>query len=201
MIIFRVLRAFILLLGFCAFLWLIGLLIFVGEITTFSAAVTDADPAPADAIVVLTGGVDRVPTGVELLKEGKGKKLFISGVYPGLPLDKVLGSVEVDQSLRDCCIILGHAAGSTEENAEETQDWLAIENYHTLRLVTANYHMPRSLLLFHHMLPEAVIIPHPINPEKVKLDMWWMHGGTANVLINEYIKYLFARIGIWTGAL
>jgi uncharacterized SAM-binding protein YcdF (DUF218 family) len=87
---------------------------------------------------------------------------------------------------------LGHAAESTLGNAEETQTWMSIENYHSLRLVTANYHMPRSLLIFHSSMPDAFIIPHPIAPESVKLQAWWRRPGTASLLVTEYNKYLIA---------
>jgi uncharacterized SAM-binding protein YcdF (DUF218 family) len=201
MTMFRLIRAALLVLGFGAALWLLGLALFVEHIRSLDAATLDADPAPADAIVALTGGSERLHTGLELLNEGKGKKLFISGVHPGLSLEKILGGQTVAANLRDCCIVLGHTAESTEGNAEETQNWLAIEGYTSLRLVTANYHMPRSLLLFHALMPEMKIIPHPIAPESVLLDAWWRHSGTAALLINEYDKYLFARLGLWIGVL
>lgn len=201
MIILRVLRTFILGCGLLALLWLGGLVIFAESLHDLDANVMDADPQPVDAIVVLTGGSERLRTGLELLKQGKAKKLFISGVHPGLSLDNILGNLEIDPALRECCIILGHAAGSTEGNAEETQNWLALENYHSIRLVTANYHMARSLLLFHSLIPDITIVPHPISPETVKLDDWWSHAGTASLLVTEYNKYLFARLDVWMGAL
>jgi uncharacterized SAM-binding protein YcdF (DUF218 family) len=201
MIILRLLRVVILAAGFLAMLWLAGLVLFTEHVRGLNADLLDPDPSPVDAIVVLTGGSERVPAGLELLSAGKGKKLFISGVYPGLTPDKILGSQNISASLRSCCIVLGHVAESTQGNAEETEDWLAIENYHSLRLVTANYHMPRSLLLFHTLMPDMVIVPHPIAPESVVLDEWWQHAGTASLLINEYDKYLVARFGIWMTSL
>ena len=201
MIIIRLIRTLILLCGLCAALWLGGLVFFAEHIRSLDATTTDATPDAVDAIVVLTGGSERVRTGLEMLKAGKGKKLFISGVHRGSTMDQILAGFDVDSALRDCCIILGHAAESTEGNAEETQNWMALETYHSMRLVTANYHMPRSLLLFHTLMPEMVIVPHPIAPETVKLDEWWHHTGTASLLVTEYNKYLFARLGIGMGVL
>ena len=197
MILIRLIRTVIFIGGLCAFLWLAGLVLFVEKVQNLDAAVTDVEPQPMDAIVVLTGGSDRIDAGLDLLKAGKGKKLFISGVHPGLTLEHVLGSQNVPEDLRTCCVILGHAAESTEGNAEETQSWLALENYHSFRLVTANYHMPRSLLLFHALLPDVTIVPHPVAPTSVLLQEWWQHAGTANLLITEYDKYLFARFDLW----
>lgn len=201
MIFLRLLRLVVLASGLLAALWLAGLVMYAEHVRSLDAAVLDADPAPVDAIVVLTGGSERLRTGLELLSAGKGKKLFISGVYPGLTLDKIAGMQDVSADLRACCIALGHAADSTQGNAEETQDWLALENYHSVRLVTANYHMPRSLLLFRTLMPNLTIIQHPIAPETVMLEEWWQHTGTASLLITEYDKYLVARFGIWMGSL
>jgi uncharacterized SAM-binding protein YcdF (DUF218 family) len=74
---------------------------------------------------------------------------------------------------------------------------MGLENYHSLRLVTANYHMPRSLLLFHANLPDINIIPHPVSPESVHLSEWWKHPGTVDLLAMEYDKYLFAYFRLW----
>jgi uncharacterized SAM-binding protein YcdF (DUF218 family) len=201
MIIIRLIRSLILCCGLCAIFWMAGLTMFAEHVRALDAAVLDADPAPVDAIVVLTGGHLRVGTGLDLLSAGKGKKLLISGVHPGLSKEPVIGGQPISQELRNCCIILGHAAESTQGNAEETQTWLTLENYHSVRLVTANYHMPRSLLLFRAMLPNIKIIPHPVAPENVILDEWWRHAGTASLLVTEYDKYLFAMFGLWAGAL
>jgi len=190
-------RHLVFFIGLLALCWLFGLLTFVERIETMAEPLIEPALQPADAIVVLTGGSERVTTGLGLLKAGKGKKLFISGVYPGLPIEKLLAGQDIPRELRDCCITLGHAAESTMGNAEETQTWLAIENAHSLRLVTANYHMPRSLLVFRAVMPDMVIIPHPVTPESVKLDTWWMRPGTANLLVTEYNKYLGTVLRLW----
>jgi uncharacterized SAM-binding protein YcdF (DUF218 family) len=190
-------RFLIILAGIAALAWFAGLEVFVTHIETLAEPAIDSSLESTDAIVVLTGGSDRVATGLALLRAGKGKKLFISGVYQGLTLDKLIGTQPVAKELRACCIVLGHAAGSTLGNAEETREWLAQENDHSLRLVTANYHMPRSLLIFHAAMPDIVIIPHPVSPDSVKLDGWWAHPGTASLLVTEYIKYLWANVRQW----
>ena len=84
-----------------------------------------------DAIVVLTGGSERMSAGLALLMDHKGKKLFISGVYPGLTLDRLLNNQPVPQELRACCIVLDHAAESTFGNADETRIFMEIEGYHS----------------------------------------------------------------------
>ena len=52
-------------------------------------------------------------------------------------------------------------------NAEETAAWMAEGDRTSLRLVTAAYHMPRSLALFRRLMPDTKILPHPVFPESV----------------------------------
>jgi uncharacterized SAM-binding protein YcdF (DUF218 family) len=177
--------------------WLLGFVPFTAQIASMRESSGGKDMPPTDAIVVLTGGSDRVSTGVELLALGGGKKLFISGVHKKLPIESVLRPLTVPLDLQGCCIVLGYQAGSTAGNASETRDWIKSEGYTSLRLVTANYHMPRSLLLFHAAMPEVTIIPYPVAPGNVKVAEWWKHPGTINLLATEYSKYLVARLMLW----
>lgn len=175
-------------------LWIYGFLGFVDGINTLREPGIQSNLEAADAIVVLTGGSERVMIGLELLESGNGKKLFISGVHKNLNLEEILGRQPVPDQLRTCCILLGYQAGSTTGNAEETRDWMQAQNYQSLRLVTANYHMPRSLLLFRAAMPDMKIIPYPVVPESVKLSEWWEHPHTIELLAIEYNKFLLATI-------
>ena len=179
--------------------WLYGFLNFVNDLEEMDQPIVEAGLENTDAIVVLTGGSERVTTGIELLESGVGKKLFISGVHKNLTLEGMLGTQQIADGMRECCIALGYQAGSTAGNAGETRDWIKAQNYHSLRLVTANYHMARSLLLFRAAMPDVTIIPHPIAPDSVKLLEWWQHPGTIELLATEYSKYLIAIIEIAIG--
>jgi uncharacterized SAM-binding protein YcdF (DUF218 family) len=170
----------------CCLLWLGGLLWFVAP------PAADTRAAPTDAIVVLTGGSLRLRSGIDLLREGKGRKLFVSGVNQQVDLEDLLG---ISGSMPDwalCCIILGHEADNTLENAQETARWIRSQGFHSLRLVTAWYHMPRSLLEFDRALPEIDIVAHPVFPDQVKQEHWWAQRGTALLLVSEYVKYIGA---------
>lgn len=103
----------------------------------------------------------------------------------------------------ECCIALGYEAGDTIGNAAETALWMRKEGFRSVRLVTANYHMPRSLLEFSHAMPGVTVIPHPVFPNSVKQDQWWRWPGTAHLIATEYTKYLAAavrhRLMMWRG--
>ncbi len=177
--------------------WFAGFLTYVDDVAAMHAPDIHEGMKTAEAIVVLTGGSERVSTGVNLLEAGNGKKLFISGVHKNLPLDLVLKPSPINANLRACCIALGYQAGSTAGNANETREWIKNEGFRSARLVTANYHMPRSLLLFHAAMPDVVIVPYPVMPDNVKLHEWWEHPGTVNLLTMEYSKYLVAKLLVW----
>lgn len=171
-----------------------------GGLVWFAADVPRNAPDPAspeaqrltDAVVVLTGGSGRLGTGLELLAAGQAKKLFVSGVYDGVEVQELLKLSRRRPHDMECCITLGYTADSTIGNAYETADWMREQGFRSLRLVTANYHMRRSLLEFHMAMPDMEVVAHPVVAPTVHLADWWMWPGTANLLINEYNKLLLA---------
>jgi uncharacterized SAM-binding protein YcdF (DUF218 family) len=177
-------------------LWLAGLGWFTA---TLLAGVADPD-TPTDAIVVLTGGSQRIEGGLKLLAEGKAKKLFISGVYQGVDTAEMLRLSRATPQWVACCVVLGHAADNTVGNAFETALWLQHEGYRSIRLVTANYHMRRALLEFHRVMPDVAIIPNPVVPDGARWDPWWAWRGPVYLVVVEYTKYLGALARpLWSG--
>jgi len=173
--------------------WLGGLVWFAETIPLASPEPgSEAARQPTDAIVVLTGGSERLLAGLELLAGGQAKKLFVSGVYHTVDVRELLKLSRLAPVELECCIVLGYAADNTAGNAAETADWMHAEHFGSLRLVTANYHMRRSLLEFHDALPEVTLVAHPVVPPTVKVADWWQFRGTTSLIVNEYNKYLLA---------
>lgn len=170
-----------------ALIWAVGLFLFAGSLPRQEPD----DGITTDGIVVLTGGSERLSVAFDLLRAGKGRKLFISGVYRGVEVRELLALSSKSGDL-ECCVQLGYDADDTEGNAVETARWVAEQGLTSLRLVTANYHMPRSLVEFRRALPGIDLVPHPVMPQKVRLDDWWSWPGTAELIIGEYNKYLLA---------
>lgn len=173
--------------------WLAGLVWFA---ETMPQKIADA-AARSDAVVVLTGSPERLNAGVELLARGQAKKLFISGVYRGVDVAQVLRLVKKQGRELECCMTLGHNADDTRGNAIESAHWAKKERVKSLRLVTANYHMRRSLLEFRRLMPEVRIIPHPTFSPGFKTRSWWRWPGTLQLLIIEYSKFLVALTRLW----
>ncbi|MBL4613423.1 MAG: YdcF family protein [Magnetovibrio sp.] len=146
-----------------------------------------------DAIVVLTGGSGRLDEGLRLLEHGFAEKLFISGVYKGVDMKNLLEAYRRNPQELNCCVDIGYAE-DTIDNATETRDWVKKNNIRTVRLVTSGYHMPRSVMEFENVLPDVILVQHPVFPAHVKQEQWWAWPGTTGLIVGEYNKFLMA----WT---
>jgi uncharacterized SAM-binding protein YcdF (DUF218 family) len=174
-------------------IWLLGL---AGFASLIPSDIDDKD-SPTEAIVVLTGGSERLSTGLDLLESGLAKKLFVSGVYRGVDVHALVKLSKHAPQALECCVALGYAADNTIGNAQETAAWMRTEGFKSMRLVTGNYHMPRALAELKAALPQAHIIAHPVFPEHVKAEAWWYKPGTFILIASEYSKYLMARLRIF----
>ncbi len=173
-------------------IWAIGLVRFAA---TLPGDVAD-DHTRTDAIVVLTGGSDRLATGFHLLEDDFAPRLLISGVPESVTTDRLLEQIGLPNfptSLRSR-VSLGRRATSTVQNAQETADWCREEGIRSIRLVTAAYHMKRSLLEFKQLMPSLQIVPHPVFPNAVKQGQWWKYPGTLLLMTREYTKFVIASL-------
>lgn len=173
-----------------AVLWLLGFVFFLASLPQPQQN-NKLNNEKFDAIVVLTGGSERLKEGLRLLMEERGERLFISGVKPGITEEQLLASIEgLDRSnpiLNE--IVLGYEAGNTIGNAEETGYWLAEKGYSKIILVTANYHMKRALLEFRSLLPWVDIYPFAVYPQEMLDLYWWAKPKTIWLLLYEYHKF------------
>jgi uncharacterized SAM-binding protein YcdF (DUF218 family) len=184
----RTVRRLLVTLGLIGGAWVGGLIWFAESIPRDREAPSSAQAT--DAIVVLTGGAARLKAGLVELEAGRARKLFVSGVNPRVELSELLRTAGQPASAVECCIVLGYAADNTLGNAAETRQWMEREGYRSLRLVTANYHMRRSLLEFRRAMPHVDIVAHPVFPDTFMRDSWWSWPGTLALIVSEYHKYL-----------
>lgn len=175
-------------LGALTIAWVAGLALFVQKIPR-----APAGTEMTDAVVVLTGGFGRIARGTELLAEGKAREMLISGVGQDVPMADLISEKDLEPRLIACCVTLGRAARDTRENAIEAAGWIAHRPITSIRLVTSDFHMPRSLLEFGRRLPHLQILPDPVAAPNIRLDQWWSRPGTAWLLAGEYTKYLAIR--------
>lgn len=162
-------------------LWFLGLISFITTILLMSPPPTTRT---TDGIVVLTGGAERVKTGLQLLKDHRGRELLISGVHKDTDRGDLLARAGMKPGDVPCCITLGFEAIDTSGNAHETARWARTHHLETLRVVTATYHMPRAYLEMKIALPDIRIVPHPVRPGQ--FDLWKPSG--ARLVFKEYHK-------------
>jgi uncharacterized SAM-binding protein YcdF (DUF218 family) len=187
---FSLWRLLLNLLGWFCALWLAGFAIFL--VIVFTSSPPNPLP-PADGIVALTGGDDRVSEALGLLADHQAPRLLISGAGRGV----YLGDFTKDdgpaatQYAKD--ITVGHMAGTTHGNAVETASWVAAHHMRRLIIVTADYHMPRALQEMQAALPDVVLTPYPVRPPAMRK---MLSLPTLQMLAGEYTKYLAVRSGL-----
>ena len=168
-------------------IWGLGLLAFTGRVDQSTPA---PEPPISDGVVVLTGASNlRLEAATRLLEDGKGKRLLISGVNREATRADVQSVTRAVKPIYDCCVDLGFSAANTVGNARETAEWAKSKGYKSLIVVTADYHMPRSMLELRATMPDATLHPYPVKSD-LNARRWWKTSLSARRMIVEYCKYL-----------
>lgn len=183
--------------GFIIFVAIVfgGFLHFADSITTLKPPL---DPK-ADAIVVLTGGYQRIDQAVELLRTGAGNRLLISGVHPTTTPSQIRKLTQSPANLFNCCVDVGYDALDTIGNAREAAKWIHARGYKSVLVVTNNYHMPRSLAELKYVDPATDFIPYPVVNSDLKTKNWFTDPNALRTMIYEYAKVLLAGARNITG--
>ncbi len=171
-------------------LWAAGFLVYLADV--FTAAPPNPVP-PADGIVVLTGGDDRIGAALSLLAAHEAPLLLISGAGRGTYLGDFTRDGSAAATEYANAITLGHRAATTHANGAETAAWARAHHMRSLIIVTADYHMPRALVEIHRALPEVRLIAYPVRPPAMRAGP---DGPTLRLLAGEYSKYLVVRAGL-----
>jgi len=146
-----------------------------------------------DAIIVFTGGENRVQSGIDLISNNVGKRLFISGVNPDTNIFDISEQILSDEDLLNCCIDLGKKANNTIENAIESIDWIKNNNYKNVIIVTSNYHMKRSLFILKNFDRSINFIPHNVQSKFLQNKNITIYA-KMKTIISEYAKLTYTRI-------
>ncbi|WP_336293883.1 YdcF family protein [Bartonella sp. CB169] len=173
-----------------AFTLLIIILIFCVSFVVFSEKTERLQPPnpllQADAIIVLTGGENRIETGLNLLQKGLGVRLLISGVNTTTNLKSFMYNTHISPKLFSCCVDIGHKAINTRGNAQESANWIKKHHYQTVYIVTHDYHMWRSLRELKYLMPDINFIAYPVKKSKIESTVKQIN--QIRILILQYIK-------------
>ena len=149
-------------------------------------------PAPVvktDAVVVLTGGAQRIDRGLQIVEAGKAKRMLISGVDRDVKPAELAAEYRRPMRVFDCCIDLGFQSVDTRSNALETARWAAKHKVKTLRLVTHDWHMRRARFELDRALPSDIKVTNDAVSTKPPL----------SILFTEYNKYWLRVIAAIVG--
>jgi len=175
---------------YCLFLiWLGGFIIFQQYIRKRPIDIT----TKTDAIVVLTGGKNRIAEAVKLYNNGLAGMLFISGVEPHVNFTSIEMQNKVKINREKEHVYLGKEATNTIGNAVEISEIIRRNNLKSIRLVTSYYHMPRSMLELEALTSDVKILEHPVYSKNVS-KRWWKRPKSFYLIASEYHKFIFAYI-------
>ena len=160
------------------------------------------------AVVVVTGSAGRIEAGFRLMLDHDASRMLISGTGDGVSKDDIMRIAEKGQGFDravlaerlECCVDLGRKAVNTKGNASEAIAWARTNGIDRMVLVTADFHMPRTLVEFHRLMPAAEVVPFPVPTRGLGLDQagttqWWQSRDRVLTVALEYGKYLASLAG------
>lgn len=186
----RTLRAVVLFAAGAFFLFLSGFALFVQHVADYE----EPRDVAAEGIVALTGGASRISDALDLLQQGRARRLLITGVHPVATPREIAAQQQRPGALDlfNCCIDLDRRALNTAGNAEQTRNWVERRGFRSLIVVTSEYHMPRSLTELARVLPDVRLVPYPVSSPVMREGESWADVERAQLLLSEYVKYVFS---------
>jgi uncharacterized SAM-binding protein YcdF (DUF218 family) len=170
-----------------ALLWTLGLGVYIYGLIQDGGGLKDRAPHSTEAVVVLTGGNNRLQAVSKLLKENSVKRLLITGVNEKVHDNQIFKILKATKNQIKCCIDIGYQAVDTRGNAEETLIWIKKHGFKKIRLVTSLEHMPRAITEFSRAMPDVEILSYPVG-------VWRPDNVNLYALLREYNKYLYSLI-------
>lgn len=146
-------------------------------------------PPPADGVVALTGGAERIADAVDLLVAGKAKRMLISGVHQSTSRAEIAKLTPNLSETLACCVDIDHAV-NTAANAVETARWARAHGLRSVIVVTSDYHMPRALAEMRRTMPEARLSPHVVPTTRLHSGRLLADPDMMRIVVWEYLKYI-----------
>jgi uncharacterized SAM-binding protein YcdF (DUF218 family) len=154
--------------------------------------VEDAD-SKADALIVLSDDnfyADRATRAAELFREGKAPIVVASGrrLRPMAGIAELMEHDLVERGVpKDRIVRLAHDADNTREEAEALAKLAAQRKWHSVIVVTSNYHTRRARYIFRKVFPQGIEV-HVASARNGDFDPqhWWEQRKSIKELTREF---------------
>jgi len=147
----------------------------------------------ADALIVLGDDnfyADRATRGVQLFREGKAPVIVASGrrLRPNAGVAELIEHDLVERGMpKDKVVRFTHDGDSTLEEAEALVRLVTQKKWHSVIVVTSNYHTRRARYIFRHVFPQGIEVrvasarDGDFDPEH-----WWEERKSIKELTREF---------------
>jgi len=151
----------------------------------------------ADALIVLGDDnfyADRATRGVQLFREGKAPVIVASGrrLRPNAGIAELIEHDLVERGVpKDKIVRFTHDGDSTAEEAEALARFVAGKRWHSVIVVTSNYHTRRARYIFRRVFPQGMEVrvasarDGDFDPEH-----WWEKRKSIKELTQEFAAML-----------
>ncbi len=146
------------------------------------------EPVKSDVIIVLAGDEGgRTDYGITLFEEGYSDKLLLTGCIEST--DKMVQQA-IAAGLTENEIIIEDQSVSTYENALNSKQLLLEAGYQSAIVVTSDYHMKRSSLVFNKAFKDTDISLTycSLNQDGFTPEKWWSNSYSFKLVFSECIK-------------
>lgn len=150
---------------------------------------------PADAIIAIGGdGPERIRTAMELLREGYGRWLVVSGGPYGRGKNSafMMRDQAIAEGMEGERILVDDRAESTLDNAVGSAKSMRGRGLHTAILLTSPYHTRRAAVVFTRVFHREGLQVRmlAVDDGHFKVDHWWTRDFERHLVLREYVKLL-----------
>ncbi|WP_335870605.1 YdcF family protein [Bacillus sp. 2205SS5-2] len=174
----------------CIFLLFLLLICLVpGNFLTYSEV-----PRKSDVIIVLSGDEGRLEKAISLYQQNYAPLILLSNAGEKGWLSHIKKWVDRDQ------LLLEWASISTQDNATYTKEMMKEQELRSAIIVTSNYHMRRTKLLFEKEYRGSDITLNFVSSDSFYQSyFWWTSKKGLLITGTEYIKMVGNSFGIHGG--
>jgi uncharacterized SAM-binding protein YcdF (DUF218 family) len=154
----------------------------------------DQQPENADVIIVLAGETERELYAAELYMQGFAPRIIMSGCAPA---GQLMAQRAVERGVPGKDIIVEEKSVSTYENAIFSKDIVLQQNLKSAMIVTSNYHMLRSKMVFERVFKGTGVKLVFCAAKGTSLYNGHLVNYYHRVIIKEYIKLPYYWLRYW----